>query len=101
MSHLRHTHIVILNLVQNLTLCGAKWNELFPLFGGPELQVRSRMVLVGQSSHTARSMEHSHHFILSPRCSLWICPNFKVCLRQEFKKNEATELIVVTKVLVL
>ena len=44
---------------------------------------------------------HNHWSILSPRCSLLICPNFKVGLRQAFKKNGATELIVVTKLIVL
>ena len=66
---------------------GAKQNELFPVFGGPELQVRSRAVLDKQPTHSARSMEHSHRSILSPRCSLLICPNFKASLRHALQEE--------------
>lgn len=53
---------------------------------GPELHVR-------QSS---RSIQHSYHFVLSPKNSLLICPNFKVNLRQAFQEERslaATELV--------
>ena len=44
-------------------------NELDPATGGPQLQVRSRMVLDRQSTDSVRSMDRNHRSILSPRCS--------------------------------
>ena len=72
--------------------------NFFPVFGGVELEVRSRTVLDRQSTHSARSIEHSHHSIWSPRCSLLICPSFKVSLRHALQDG-ATELVVVNKYL--